>query len=166
MFFLVCFLRKMPKHTQALAADANRHMFLKRWRCFAWTIWVNTGDKVRTESQHICTFVQASSKTLVLRILLKQNTALLWYERNRAMLLWMALIQQTPLNWHRSEMGGAFEPISQMGQCSRPRFIISVLRRKIKALTCAICVTRAPLLYFIRSWVALSFKVCPSVRHW
>ena len=26
-------------------------------------------------------------------------------------------------------------------------------------------VTRAPLLYFIRSWVALSFKVCPSVRH-
>ena len=26
------------------------------------------------------------------------------------------------------------------------------------------CVTRAPLLYFIRSWVALSFKVCPSVR--
>ena len=27
------------------------------------------------------------------------------------------------------------------------------------------CVTRAPLLYFIRSWVALSFKVCSSVRH-
>ena len=29
------------------------------------------------------------------------------------------------------------------------------------------CVTRAPLLYFIRSWVALSFKVCQSqsVRH-
>ena len=26
------------------------------------------------------------------------------------------------------------------------------------------CVTRAPLLYFVRSWVALSFKVCPSVR--
>ena len=26
-------------------------------------------------------------------------------------------------------------------------------------------VTRAPLLYFKRSWVALSFKVCPSVRH-
>ena len=25
------------------------------------------------------------------------------------------------------------------------------------------CVTRAPLLYFIRSWVALSFKVCQSV---
>ena len=27
------------------------------------------------------------------------------------------------------------------------------------------CVTRAPLLYFIRSWVALSFKVCEWVRH-
>ena len=26
------------------------------------------------------------------------------------------------------------------------------------------CVKRAPLLYFIRTWVALSFKVCPSVR--
>ena len=25
------------------------------------------------------------------------------------------------------------------------------------------CVTRAPLLYFVRSWVALSFKVCQSV---
>ena len=28
------------------------------------------------------------------------------------------------------------------------------------------CVTRAPLLYFIRSWVALSFKVCQSVSEW
>ena len=32
------------------------------------------------------------------------------------------------------------------------------------------CVTRAPLLYFIKSWVALSFKVCEwvsqSLRHW
>ena len=27
------------------------------------------------------------------------------------------------------------------------------------------CVTRAPLLYFVRSWVALSFKVCQWVRH-
>ena len=27
------------------------------------------------------------------------------------------------------------------------------------------CVTRSPLLYFMRSWVALSFKVCESVRH-
>ena len=26
------------------------------------------------------------------------------------------------------------------------------------------CVTRAPLLYFVSSWVALSFKVCQSVR--
>ena len=26
------------------------------------------------------------------------------------------------------------------------------------------CVTRAPLLYFVRNWVALSFKVCESVR--
>ena len=26
------------------------------------------------------------------------------------------------------------------------------------------CVTRAPLLYFVRSWVTLSFKVCHSVR--
>ena len=26
------------------------------------------------------------------------------------------------------------------------------------------CVTKAPLLYFVRSWVALSFKVCESVR--
>ena len=31
---------------------------------------------------------------------------------------------------------------------------------------CQYCVTRAPLLYFIRSWVALSFKVCKwVVRH-
>ena len=28
------------------------------------------------------------------------------------------------------------------------------------------CVTRAPLLYFIRSWVALSFKVCQWVSEW
>ena len=27
------------------------------------------------------------------------------------------------------------------------------------------CVKRAPFLYFLSSWVALSFKVCPSVRH-
>ena len=32
---------------------------------------------------------------------------------------------------------------------------------------CCICVTRAPLLYFIRSWVALSFKVVSqSVSEW
>ena len=28
------------------------------------------------------------------------------------------------------------------------------------------CVTRAPLFYFIRSWVAISFKVCQSVSEW
>ena len=31
-----------------------------------------------------------------------------WYERDQAMLLWMALIQQTPPNWHRLEMGRLF----------------------------------------------------------
>ena len=33
-------------------------------------------------------------------------------------------------------------------------------------LTQNYCVTRAPLLYFIWSWVALSFKVCESVSEW
>ena len=41
--------------------------------------------------------------------------------------------------------------------------------RTSKLRFCIDCVTRVPLLYFIRSWVALSFKVCQwvseSVRH-
>ena len=46
-------------------------------------------------------------------------------------------------------------------------FFVHVDEDNEKATTKSInCVTRAPFLYFIRSWVALSFKVCQWVSEW
>ena len=53
--------------------------------------------------------------------------------------------------------------------CLLPSIVPAASVSKTNSLFCFTffqnCVARAPPLYFIRSWVALSFKVCLSVRH-
>ena len=53
-----------------------------------------------------------------------------WYEKKRAMLLWMAIFQQTPLNWPRSEMGRRFWSHQPDGSILPPQihYIIPLLK--------------------------------------